>query len=182
MLKNQLLFLIEDEDGELFVFYLDTPIQRKYDEQIFTTNNKSFHFNLQSNGRLSKPMKFEIKNKNLTGYQLTSSYSDILIQIGDIVLNRKSKRDFSYCKQTEEAFLYENIENAICGKTKQQNEIDESNKYFTLKRLLVIQMTLSDYDKEYKEIKEMNLIKEIEKLTDLEYVECLFDSDIHNCC
>ena len=59
--KRQLVFLIEDEDGEKFGSYLNTKIVEKY-YQYQETDNKSFHFNLQSNGRLPKPMKFEIKN------------------------------------------------------------------------------------------------------------------------
>ena len=44
--KKQLILVIEDEDGELFGYYLNTQIKEKYGKQ--STDNKSFHFNLQS--------------------------------------------------------------------------------------------------------------------------------------
>ena len=58
--KKQLVFLIEDEDNEIFGYYLNTQIVEKYNKWI-ETDYKSFEFNLQSkNNRLNKSMKFEI--------------------------------------------------------------------------------------------------------------------------
>ena len=54
--KKQLVFLIEDEDGEKFGYYLNTEVVEKYDDWI-KTDYKSFEFNLVSNGRLQHPMK-----------------------------------------------------------------------------------------------------------------------------
>ena len=57
--KKQLVFVIEDEDGEIFGYYCNTQIFEEDDWQ--QTDNKTFHFNLQSkNNRLEQPMKFEI--------------------------------------------------------------------------------------------------------------------------
>ena len=59
--KKQLAFVIEDEEGEIFGYYLNTKIIEKKGYQEI--DNKSFCFNLQSkDNRLSKPMKFEIKD------------------------------------------------------------------------------------------------------------------------
>ena len=43
--KKQLVFLIEDEDGEKFGYYLNTQVIEKYGKWI-ETDKKSFHFNL----------------------------------------------------------------------------------------------------------------------------------------
>ena len=67
--KKQLVFLIEDEDGEIFGYYLNTQVVEKYYD-CQETDDKSFHFNLQSNGRLKQPMKFEIKDLKKGGYYL----------------------------------------------------------------------------------------------------------------
>ena len=54
--------MIEDEDGEIFGYYLNTEIVEEY-RWYQVTDSKSFHFNLQSkNNRLNQPMKFEIKD------------------------------------------------------------------------------------------------------------------------
>ena len=58
--KKQLVFVIENENGEIFGYYLNTEIIEEYKNH--ETDLNSFHFNLQSNGRLEKPMKFEIKD------------------------------------------------------------------------------------------------------------------------
>ena len=76
--KKQLVFLIEDEDGEKFGYYLNTEIIEEYGEWI-ETDDKSFHFNLQSNGRLPKPMKFEIKDSKHGRYCLYGKSNDNLI-------------------------------------------------------------------------------------------------------
>ena len=67
--KKQLLFLIEDGDREKFGYYLNSEIVNKYNERI-ETDDKSFEFNLESNGRIKQPMKFEIKNLKEGGYEL----------------------------------------------------------------------------------------------------------------
>ena len=59
--KKQLIFVIEDEDGEIFGYYCNTQIIEEYG--FFSckqkTDNESFEFNLQSkNNRSEKPMKF----------------------------------------------------------------------------------------------------------------------------
>ena len=65
--KKQLVFLIEDEDGEKFGYYLNTKVIESYDKDI-ETDNKTFEFNLESNVRLDKPIKFEIKDLKKGGY------------------------------------------------------------------------------------------------------------------
>ena len=129
--KKQLVFLIEDEDGEKFGYYLNTEVVEKHWNK---TDNKSFEFNLQSNGRLPNPMKFEIKDLEEGGYLLFSkSNKDNLISLGDIYLCKENKKHESCCCQYENEFNYHGIKDALCGKT-------WSFYPFTPKRIVVIQM------------------------------------------
>ena len=130
--KKQLVFLIEDEDEEKFGYYLNTEVIEKYDDWI-ETDNKSFEFNLESNGRLEHPMKFEIKDLKVGGYGLYEKSSWFLIALGDIGLYKENNKNESLCGQNEDKFDYHGIENALCGKIYYPDK-------FTPKRILVIQM------------------------------------------
>ena len=56
--------------NEQFGYYLNTQIKKEYDvDKMEPTDNKSFEFNIESNGRLNKMMKFEIKDLKF-GYYL----------------------------------------------------------------------------------------------------------------
>ena len=132
--KKQLVFLIEDEDGEKFGYYLNTKVIKEYWPNVIETDNKSFHFNLESNGRLQQPMKFDIKNLKYGGYLLYEKSSVNLITFGDIVLWKENKKNSSFCYQNEDWFDYHGIEKALCGK------IGWKGEFFTPKRILVIQM------------------------------------------
>ena len=97
------------------------------------TDNKSFEFNLESNGRLQQPMKFEIKDLKKGGYCLYEKSDYDLIILGDIYLYKENEKNYSHCWQHKYSpFDYHGIKNALCGKTKYEN--------FTPKRILVIQM------------------------------------------
>ena len=93
-------------------------------------DNKSFEFNLQSNGRLLVPMKFEIKDLKEGGIWLYEKSIDGLIVLGDIILWKEKYKNHSCCYEDEDTFDYDGIEKALCGKI----------GCFTPKRILVIQM------------------------------------------
>ena len=128
--KKQLVFLIEDEeDEELFGYYLNTGIPQEYNKWI-ETNYESFEFNLHSNGRLQEPMKFEIIDLYHGGCHLSlnSSWNNLIL-LGDISLRIENVKNNSECWTCEDRFDYHGIEYPLCGKWK-----------FTPKRILVIQM------------------------------------------
>ena len=128
--KKQLTFIIEDEDNEIFGYYLNTQIIEEYKKRQ-KVDNKSFEFNLQSkDNRLSKPMKFEIINLNY-GIRLHYVTDEILITLGDIHLMKQNKKNKNYCYEYIHRYNYHEIENALCGKTFLK---------FHPKRILVIQM------------------------------------------
>ena len=130
--KKQIVFLIEDEDNEIFGYYFNTKIEQIYGYWQ-QTDSKSFHFNLQSRkNRLKQPMKFEIKNLKNGGIYLCQKTNKFLIGLGDISLRKENKKNESNCGQTESYIDFHGIKNALCGKIYPKN--------FITKRILVIQM------------------------------------------
>ena len=126
--KKQLLFLIKNEDGEIFGYYSNAEISGQTGSLI-ATDNKSFHFNLKSeNKRLQHPMKFEKINIKY-GHCLFDQSMDRLITLGDIYLNKENSKSFSWCDEYEKSFNYNGIKNALCGK-----------RNFSPNRIVVIQM------------------------------------------
>ena len=130
--KKQLLFLIEDEDGEKFGYYLNTEVKTDFENRCIV-DKKTFHFNLQSqNGRLNKPMKFEIKDTKWGGYKMSDDNAGRLIWLGNIILYKEGMRNRCDCEQKEDEFNFHGIKKALCGKVHPEE--------FTIKRILVIQM------------------------------------------
>ena len=132
--KKELVFLIEDTNGEKFGYYLNTEVIEKYYPNKVETDSKSFQFNLKSNGRLSGSMKFPIRDLRYGGYELykTSHVYGNLIQLGEISLFKENNKNKSSCDQSEIKFNYHGLKNALCGKTYPEK--------FTPKRIVVIQM------------------------------------------
>ena len=143
--KKQLLFLIETEDKEKFGYYYDTVIHEKpefkqgcvvqrFEDVVYNielinkippTNKKTFLFNIESNGRLSKPMKFEIKDITKGRFHHPDDENNYLlrslIDLGDIHLMCKDDKEKSFCFQNEDVFVYHGIEKALCGKVNKSN-------------------------------------------------------------
>ena len=118
--KKQLVFLIENDDGERFGFYMNPPLIETCENWGIIADFKSFHFNLKSkNNRLPQPMKFEIKN---IYYGVTVNYKSHwqLMQIGQIEVGKffeEEKYHYnSYTWQSDEVFDYHDIWEALCGK------------------------------------------------------------------
>ena len=133
--KSNLIFIIEDTDNEKFGYFFDKQITDEYNKWI-ESDSKTFLFNIQSNGRLQQPIKFEIKDISSGGYCLYEDYEEMLIEIGDIALCKANTKINSYCFQYQKYFDYHGIENALCGK--QRNAYGYFD--FTIKRIVVIQM------------------------------------------
>ena len=129
--KKQLMFVIEEEEGEKFGFYLSTQMVESYTKEI-QTDRKSFHFNLISNGRLRQPMKFQLRNISC-GIWLFGNSDELLITIGDIVLSKQNRKNECWYYQSNDNFHNHGIENAVCGKRGLNNP-------FNPKRIIVIQM------------------------------------------
>ena len=86
--KKQIIFLIQNEEGEKFGYYLNSEVSSKYYDQV-RSDGKSFHFNLKSNGRIISPMKFEYNSLSSFGYNLSSHLDFDLGRFGRIFLYKK---------------------------------------------------------------------------------------------
>ena len=129
------MFLIEDEDDEMFGFYLnkEIPLNEKYCE----SDDKTFYFILNSK-RKSSPMKFNQITNCRYGIHLFSKRSYKLIRLGDISLFKEDSKEKSYCRGINGSHdgNYYGINDGLCG-------IDQRNNgklFFIPKRILVIQM------------------------------------------
>ena len=99
------------------VIIINAQVEDKYDKWQ-QTDNKSFHFNLQSNNnRLDKPMKFEITYLYFGGICLFEKSDEYeLIELGNIILNKENEKNESCCFQIQDSFNYHGIKKALCGK------------------------------------------------------------------
>ena len=135
--KKQLIFLIEEIEGEKFGYYLNTEIVENHDKKMKSTDSNSFHFNLESkDNRLNGPKRFEIKDQRV-GYYLYTNSNKRLLFLGNIIICKENDKNESYYVQNNDQFDYHGIENALCRKSKTE---DERKIYFIPKRILVIQM------------------------------------------
>ena len=160
--KHHLLFLIEEEDGEKFGYYLSTTIieqfQRFDNYEEMTTDENSFHFNIQSRGRLPQPMIFELLNPDYCGYKLYKKQDPILIEFGDILLYKQEYREQSYYNESRGGFNYLKIKNALC-RNRRKKEFPQNNGKvpFLPKRIVVFQMELPLEKRKMKELEQQKL-------------------------
>ena len=80
-------------------------------------------------------MKFEIKNIDFGSLTLFTTFESNLITLSTIGLYKEEMKNDCCCIQNNN-FDYHGIDNALCGKTLQ----NDKSKYFIPKRILVIQM------------------------------------------
>ncbi|BFU23673.1 trichohyalin, putative [Entamoeba histolytica] len=125
MNKEHIIIIIEDSKGNKFGGYVNSKIN-KVDEWI--NDSQSFVFSLESNGRIERMMKFDIKEQQYA-FILYNQSHDCLFGIGfsDILVYKEDKKTNSFCLQ--HSFEYKGISNALCGK-----------EDFTPKRFIVIEM------------------------------------------
>ena len=135
--KN-IVFLIEDENNEKYGFFssVSNAIFKKFNYINFMDDKLVFAFNIQSNRRLEKPMKFELQKRKFMEFRIEEKQHCLLIDLSGIVIWKYSKRN--QCYLTSSSIIYPNNENIINGKSL----FDPHNKecHFTLKRLVCFQM------------------------------------------
>ncbi|BFU22165.1 trichohyalin, putative [Entamoeba histolytica] len=123
--KEHIIIIIEDSEGNKFGGYVNSKID-KVDDYIY--DSKSFLFSLESNGRIERMKKFDIKRPQCA-FCLFNQSDDLLFSFGwrDICVYKENYKTISYCYPW--SFEYKGIENALCG-----------NHDFTPKRIIVIEM------------------------------------------
>ena len=128
--KKHLILIIFDINDEKFGIYLHSEVQKIF-YSYQSIDNQSFHFNLESNGRLLKPMKFEMKYSCSSNIWMQCEEDVHFVTFGDIHLcYQQTKEDSSIEAQYESSFNYYGIENALCG----------SDWHFTPRKIILIQM------------------------------------------
>ena len=127
--RNQLVFMIEDENNNKFGGYINEKIDKtgwSWESNISDPN--AFLFSLKSNGRINGMMKFEIHHSSKTF--MLSDRSNWLFCFGggeDLEIWNQSQKASSHCYQL--SYDYHGIPNALCG-----------GRNFIPKRFVVIQM------------------------------------------
>ncbi|BFU23146.1 trichohyalin, putative [Entamoeba histolytica] len=129
MNKEHITIIIEDTKGNKFGGYVNSKIDKVGG---FINDSQSFVFSLESNGRMKRMKKFDIKQPQCA-FCLFNQSDDILFTFGcgwDIRVCKENNKIKSYCIQR--SFSYKGISNALCGK--------EYPNRFTPKRIIVIEM------------------------------------------
>ena len=180
--RKQLLFVIEDESGEKFGHYLNTSITNNHSSDAYSpTDSKTFQFNLESNGRLNRMMKFPITETS-SGHHLFAKNEQQLIVLGNLMLYKQNRKGRSHCIKIFDHFDYYGIPNALCGKSLYDEKGQLKGKTFIPKRIQVIQMKEFENEERKKlfiqrqQEKEKKQIKQLEEWTGLKWKEVVFDS------
>ncbi|BFU25299.1 TLD, putative [Entamoeba histolytica] len=128
MNKEDIIIIIEDEEGNRFGGYINSKID---EVGYYIYDSQSFLFSLESNGRMKGMKRFDIEQP-LYAFYLINQTDDCLFSFGygDIVVYKENDKIKSSCKQN--SFEYEGISNALCGK--------QHPDRFTPKRIIVIEM------------------------------------------
>ena len=130
---SKMIFLIEDATGELFGYYLDTVMKDVCYSQN-KTNKHSFQFNLNANGRLSNPMKYEIIDNYWGGIVLGALHERFLVKLGNIVLNKYEEKESSFIQMNgKPIFDYHGIRKPLSERL-----------IFNPRRLVVIEVASSN--------------------------------------
>ena len=176
--KSQLVFLIEDENDNVFGAYVNSVMrfdQNNSNSIEYIYDMDASLFTLQSNGRYSKPTRFDIPGKNsFYAVQLYDKYDNILISFGgkcgDIVIYKKGRIHRCFCNQT--SYIYASS-NSLTGS-------EGENSPFTLKRIQVFKMTPCERKDETKRILDESWKIDICKLLEKNYISTIFDSTKNN--
>ena len=142
LVKKQLLFVIEDGREECFGYYFHSQIPNNFIHQI-NADEKCFHFNLKSNGRLKKMMKFEVKDSSQkhSGITMFENNEKQLLFIGCLLLFKKEEVNNSRCFHFDSVFDFHGIENPICGKYYLKEESGAmQGDFLIIKKIMVIEM------------------------------------------
>ena len=191
--RSNVVLIIEDTNGNRFGAYFNSTIDSEISFSAFGMNGKTimdsnaFVFSLKSNGRLDKPMKFNItEEKSIMAMFLFKESFDAVLSIGevsDIVIQKQQNKTECSCNQ--KCFDYNGIENALIGKT------DEKN-HFEMKQFIALQFGISEERKRLVEMKMLEKIhqeliekhsdeiNQLQQWTNKTFKSVIFDSTVHS--
>ena len=162
--KSRIAIVIEDEDENIFGCFINAQI----DQMMYVENDewfggnivdpKAFIFSLQSNGRSTQPLRFEIEESfSQAAFTLYKQSNDIFFQIGlDITVANELEKWKCWCNQSY-IFDYRNMENILVGKIGKEHP-------FTPKRISVYQMYEDEIQQQIKIQKEQRINEERMKM------------------
>ena len=136
MNKENLVFIFQDNRGNVFGSYMKTPITQISEMMHYVPNVCPHHFifSLESNGRLEKPTKWNAIPNQRTGmfyFKNDPTFIDIGNHIGRIVVVVPGMNN-TYFKDIQKT--YEGINPKIIS------GVNGMTNYVTLKRVVVLQM------------------------------------------
>ena len=127
--KSNLLFMIDDEQNNRFGGYINSKIT---ESDKFIHDDNAFIFSLRSNGRLSKPTQFKIKNPEDAFISITDHDRYIFAFGGGYDIKLDSKKTANYANSNPSSYDFRGHEDALYGKIYPNR--------FTPKRWVVYQM------------------------------------------
>ena len=135
--KKQLVFLIESEDGDKFGYYShDTIDQNNFKPQYYQSSD-SFLVNISNRNGILNAIKCQTHNP-YNKVQLFDESDKKLIQIGDILLQKKEYENESCWEELTELLSANNNTKRISSLSSRSNGF--KGKQFTPKRIIVLQM------------------------------------------
>ena len=204
--KSNVAIVIQDGKENIFGVFVEQNIDcYKYRENgqwkgSSVCDKNAFLFNLKSNGRLEKPMKFNIKeNESINAFTLFKQSWGRLFMVGknDISIMKQDQKNTCTCQQN--VFDYQGIENAMNGQPRwnpfcvkrivvfQMKDNEEQMKKREEKKKVEEENEMKKFEEETNKLNEKskeigkvyeNEIKQIETWTKMTMKSLLFDSDI----
>ena len=134
--KENLVFIFQDDRGNVFGSYMKTPITYISEMMHYVPNvcPDHFIFSLESNGRLDKPTKWNCIPDQKTGmfyFKSGPTFIDVGNHVGRIVICVPGVKN-TYFKNLDQS--YEGISPKIIS------GVNGMLNYITLKRVIVLQM------------------------------------------
>ena len=167
--KRNLIFVIEDNDGNVFGSFLKTHVDINFCESntwnYRIKDENSFVFSIKRNNSSSEIIKFDIKTDHSDcAFILYKNNHDVLFSVGygpDICIMKEDFKNICFCKQ--HSFNYNGKKNVLRTK----------NQLFQPKRIQVWQMKEKLEEESYYQ-------RAIEELTKMKIKETIFDTNQDN--
>ena len=135
--KNNLVFIIEDENGNVFGYYHASSI-KKYTMEWSPTNQTAFLFSLRRKGSTEEPKKYELLNTT-HGCELYNNSNNLLVSLAaSIVIYKENNKEYSHCIENDLFVNLHGEKNVLCGKTSEVGYDEDC--CFIPKRILIFQM------------------------------------------
>ena len=146
--RENLVFIIEDIQNNIFGGFIKSPINSNSDNSVYDKN--AFLFILRLTTQIHQPIKYQIKEDQCeNAFQLFDKDNESLFVFGKECDIKVFKKDKSKGLLSQNTFDYDDKENIFVDKEE-----------FTVKRIQVWQMKMTESQRHKKEENEKNKLKE----------------------